>query len=94
MGYLINMIFGFALFFNSLLFIPQILRLYKNKHASDTSILTFVGFNLMNLFGVLHGMVMSDRILVFGYSLSFVTNTIVTVLIIKYQYFSEKNVQL
>lgn len=87
---LINITFGFALFFNSLLFIPQIICLYKNKHAGDTSIITFAGFNIMNLFGILHGVVMNDIILVIGYGLSFIANTIVTILIIKYKYFNYK----
>lgn len=87
---LVSIIFGLGLFLNSLLFIPQIICLYKNKHANDTSIVTFAGFNLMNLFGILHGLVMHDMILVVGYGVSFITNTIVTMLIIKYKYFSPK----
>lgn len=86
---LINIIFAIALFVNSLLFIPQIRCLYKNKHVGNTSILTFAGFNIMNLFGVLHGIVVDDKILIIGYSLSVVTNTTVTFLLIKYKYFTD-----
>jgi MtN3 and saliva related transmembrane protein len=85
---LINIIFGIALFANGLLFIPQIIRLYKTKHAGDTSLVTFAGFNILNLFAVLHGIVVSDKILIIGYGLSVVTNTLVTIMIIKYKYFS------
>jgi|SRR6185437_3307751 len=84
---LINIIFALALFANGLLFIPQILRLYKNKHAGEISLITFAGFNILNLFAVLHGMVVNDKILIIGYGLSVITNTIVTIMIIKYKYF-------
>lgn len=83
----INIIFGMALFANGLLFIPQIIRLYKNKHAGDTSLITFAGFNILNLFAVLHGIVINDKILIIGYGLSVITNTLVTGMIIKYKYF-------
>ncbi len=93
---LIDIIFGIALFINGLLFIPQIIRLYKTKCTNDISIVTFAGFNIMNLFAVLHGMVINDKmtkildleILIIGYGLSVITNTVVTILIIKYKYFS------
>jgi MtN3 and saliva related transmembrane protein len=84
---LINIIFALALFANGLLFIPQIMRLYKNKHAGDISLITFAGFNILNLFAVLHGIVVNDKILIIGYGLSVITNTVVTALIIKYKYF-------
>ncbi|MCC2625725.1 MAG: rane protein of unknown function [Burkholderiales bacterium] len=85
---LINIVFALALFANGLLFIPQIMRLYKSKHAGDTSLITFAGFNILNLFAVLHGIAVNDKILVIGYGLSVVTNTIVTFLIIRYKYFT------
>ena len=83
----INIVFALALFANGLLFIPQIMRLYKNKHAGELSLITFAGFNILNLFAVLHGIVVNDKILIIGYGLSVVTNTIVTIMIIKYKYF-------
>ncbi|HLX55106.1 MAG TPA: PQ-loop domain-containing transporter [Aquella sp.] len=85
----INVIFGVALFVNGLLFIPQITRLFKTKHANNISLVTFAGFNVMNLFAVLHGIVVNDKILVIGYGLSVITNTIVTILIVKYKYFGD-----
>lgn len=89
---LINVIFGLGLFINALLFVPQIISLFRQKHANDVSLLTFAGFNLINIFAVLHGVTMHDKWLIIGYSFSVITNTIVTSLIIWYRFGnSEKN---
>ncbi len=82
----INVVFSIALFINALLFIPQIIALWRNKHADDVSLITFAGFNLINIFTMLHGFTMHDSLLIIGYSFSVFTNTVVTVLIIWYRY--------
>lgn len=82
----INVIFGLGLFINALLFVPQIISLFRQKHANDISLLTFAGFNLINIFAVLHGITMQDKWLIIGYSFSVITNTIVTFLIIWYRF--------
>jgi MtN3 and saliva related transmembrane protein len=85
----IDIVFGIGLFINAFLFIPQIITLWTQKHANDISLVTFAGFNLMNIFTVLHGITIHDNWLVFGYSFSVVTNTIVTGLIIWFKYFTK-----
>ena len=86
MNELVNIIFSVALFINALLFIPQIVTLWRNKHANDVSLITFAGFNLINIFTMLHGFTVHDKLLIIGYSFSVFTNTVVTILIIWYRY--------
>jgi len=82
----INIVFGVGLFINALLFIPQIINLLRKKHADDVSLLTFAGFNVINIFVILHGVIVNDQLLILGYFLSCVTNSLVTYLIIWYRY--------
>jgi MtN3 and saliva related transmembrane protein len=84
--YVVNVIFEVGLFINALLFIPQIIALWQKKHADDVSLITFAGFNIINLFMILHGLIINDTWLVIGISFSTITNTIVTALIIWYRY--------
>lgn len=86
--YFIDIVFGVGLFINALLFIPQIINLLREKHANDISLITFAGFNLVNVFAVLHGITIHDKWLIVCYSFSVLTNTTVTLLIIWYRYFS------
>jgi MtN3 and saliva related transmembrane protein len=83
--YFIETAFGVGLIVNALLFVPQIIRLYQVQHAQDISLLTFAGFNFINLFTLLHGVLVKDTLLVFGYSLTLIANTTVTLLIIWYR---------
>lgn len=83
----IEVVFGLLLFINALLLIPQIIKLLREKHANDLSLITFAGFVAVNVFTVLHGFIVHDIWIIAGYSLSVITSTIVTVLIIKYRFF-------
>ncbi len=86
--YFIESVFSIGLFINAVLFIPQIIRLYKAKHAHDVSLLTFAGFNIISVFIFLHAFIRNDLLLMLGYALTLITNTTVTILIIWYRYFS------
>lgn len=77
--------FSLGLFINALLFLPQIIRLLRVKDAKGLSILTFGGFSLIQLFVILHGVVVKDYLLVIGYSISLVTCGMVTALIVYYK---------
>lgn len=92
--YFINAVFEIGLFINALLYIPQIITLWQKKHADDVSLITFAGFNIINLFAILHGFVVNDKWLVIGLSFSVVTNTTVTFLIIWYRYINTKNTRV
>jgi MtN3 and saliva related transmembrane protein len=89
--HIIEVCFSLGLFVNAFLYIPQALRIYRAKHANDVSFLTFAGFNLINLLAVLHGIVKDDKVLIIGFSLSLITNTIVTGMIIYYRFVAKNN---
>ncbi|MCC2624921.1 MAG: rane protein of unknown function [Burkholderiales bacterium] len=87
-NYFIESVFSIGLFINAMLFIPQIIRLYRAKHADDVSLLTFAGFNMISVFIFLHAFIRNDMLLMLGYAFTLITNTTVTILIIWYRYFS------
>ncbi|GHU11733.1 hypothetical protein FACS189449_03800 [Alphaproteobacteria bacterium] len=85
MEYIIEVVFGFGMFINAVLFIPQAVKIYKTKNADGVSLATFVGFCVIQLFTVLHGYIHQDYVLMFGYALSFVFCATVTFLIFLYR---------
>ncbi len=82
---LIEIIFSLGLFFNAALFVPQAIKLWKTKKAEGLSLTTFAGFNVIQLFIILHAYILHDALLMFGYTLSLITCGFVTVFIIKYR---------
>jgi MtN3 and saliva related transmembrane protein len=83
--YLIEIIFSIGLFANAFLFLPQAIKIFKTKNISDLSLITFLGFNIIQMFGILHGYLHNDYILVFGFGLSFIFCGLVTTLILIYR---------
>jgi MtN3 and saliva related transmembrane protein len=81
----IEVIFSLGLFINALLFIPQIIKLYKTKDAIGFSLITFAGFNIIQLFTALHGFLHNDILLMLGNFISLCTCGIVTGMIIFYK---------
>lgn len=77
--------FSLGLFINAILFVPQIIQLIRVKDAKGLSLLTFGGFSIIQLFVVLHGILMKDYLLTIGYLISLLTCSILTVLIIFYK---------
>lgn len=82
---LVNIIFSLGLFFNAVLFIPQAMRILRTKSAEGVSLFTFIGFNIMQVFTVLHGYLEGDYVLMTGFLLSFITCGMVTALALKYR---------
>jgi len=85
LDYIIEIIFSLGLFINAMLFIPQIIKLYQTKNAGGFSLITFAGFNLIQLFTALHGILHHDILLAVGNLLSLATCGLVTGLIIFYK---------
>lgn len=83
--YLIELVFAFGLFINAALFIPQIIELCRMKNSRSLSLTTFLGFNIIQLFTILHAYIHSDQILLLGNALSLITCGTVTFLIIVYR---------
>jgi uncharacterized protein with PQ loop repeat len=82
---IVEFIFGAALFINALLFIPQSIRILKEKSAASVSLTTFVGFLLIQFAIVLHGIIVHDLILIWGYIISMLSTGLVVVLTLKYR---------
>lgn len=82
---IVELFFSLGLFINAGLFVPQIIKLYRSKNTQGLSLLTFGGFNLIQIFAVLHGIINHDRILILGFSLSLITCGMVTILLIWYK---------
>ena len=81
----IEIFFTCALFFNALLFVPQAIKIWKAKSSKGVSLMTFLGFNVIQLLIILHGVLKGDCLLVFGYLLSLITCGAVTVLIVYFR---------
>lgn len=77
--------FSLGLFFNAMLFVPQIVKLLRTKSAKGLSLLTFAGFSVIQIFTILHAYIAKDYLLFFGFLLSFLLCGTVTVLIIFYR---------
>ncbi len=84
--HIIEVVFSISLFVNAALFIPQIIKLYKNKDSRDISLVTFAGFNLIQFFVILHAYLHKDDLLFYGFLLSLITCGCVTVLTIIYRF--------
>ena len=81
----VELVFGFCLLINAALFIPQAVKVYSTKDASGLSYVTFLGFNIIQVFTILHGCIHNDYALVFGFSMSLLTSGAVTFLIFSYR---------
>ncbi len=82
---LVEISFSISLFINALLFVPQIIKLWQTKEAKDLSLLTFAGFNLIQILAVLHGYLKQDYVLMIGFLLSLTTCGAITIQIIIYK---------
>ncbi|MBA2657123.1 MAG: hypothetical protein H0U70_09095 [Tatlockia sp.] len=89
-GYIIQYGFSLSLIVNAGLFIPQIIALVKTKSSTGVSLLTFAGFNIIQLFTMLHGWIIGDYLLAIGYFLSILTCGSVSFLIIYYKFIKKK----
>lgn len=78
--------FSISLIVNAALFIPQIISLISTKSAKGISLITFAGFNVIQLFTLLHGVYVDDYLLASGYFLSIITCGTVSLLIVYYRY--------
>ena len=83
--YSVNILFSLGLFINAMLFIPQMLKLYRSKDSKELSKIMFVGFCFMQLSAILYGILHHDWILTVGYSLALLTCGSVTFLIYRYR---------
>lgn len=81
----ISAIFSIALFINAMLFVPQAIKIFKEKSAKSISLSTFFGFLLIQLAAVLYGIMQHDQVLVYGYLISMLTCSAVILLTLRYK---------
>ena len=85
---IVAVIFGFGMLLNACLFIPQVWHLWKTRSGAGISILSFAGFNTLQLVGAIHGYFQRDYALMAGMLASLLTCGSVTLLA---AYYSQKN---
>jgi MtN3 and saliva related transmembrane protein len=77
--------FGLGLLCNALLFVPQVLALWRKKNSDGVSLLTFGGFSVLQAIGIVHGFYQHDRSLILGMAASLITCGAVTSLTLFYR---------
>ncbi|MBK2123924.1 PQ-loop domain-containing transporter [Fangia hongkongensis] len=82
--YAVRTAFSLALFLNGILFVPQVLRICKERSSSSVSLITFFGFIVIQFTSVLYGILIDDWILILGYSFSMITCGLVIISLVKY----------
>ena len=85
MRQIVAVIFGLALLGNAALFVPQALAVWRKKSDEGVSLITFGGFCILQIIGVVHGFYENDRSLIIGLGASFVTCGTVTFLTVIYR---------
>ena len=81
----VAVVFGLGLIGNALLFVPQAIALWRKKTDEGVSLVTFGGFCVLQIIGVIHGFYQHDRSLVIGLGASFLTCGTATLLTIVYR---------
>jgi MtN3 and saliva related transmembrane protein len=82
---IVAVIFGLGLGCNALLFVPQVLALWRKKSDEGISLITFGGFSVLQLVGIVHGVYQGDLSLILGMAASLLTCGSVTFLTILYR---------
>lgn len=77
--------FGLGLLCNALLFVPQVLALWRKKNSEGVSLLTFGGFNVLQGIGIVHGVYQHDLSLILGMTASLFSCGAVTSLTLFYR---------
>jgi len=81
----VAVVFGLALLGNAALFVPQALAVWRKKSDEGVSLVTFGGFCILQVIGVVHGFYENDRSLIVGLGASFLTCGTVTLLTVVYR---------
>lgn len=85
MKQIVAVIFGLGLVCNALLFVPQVVALWRSKSSKGVSLITFGGFNILQIIAIIHGIYQHDISLVLGMAASLITSGAVTVLTLVYR---------
>jgi len=82
---IVAVIFGLGLGGNALLFVPQILAVWRKKTDEGISLVTFGGFSILQAIGIVHGLLQHDLSLILGMAASLLTCGTVTALTVFYR---------
>ena len=81
----VAIIFGLGLLGNALLFVPQLIAVWRKKSDEGISLITFGGFSILQVVGIIHGLYQRDPSLIFGMAASLITCGSLTSLTILYR---------
>ena len=81
----VAVVFGLGLVCNALLFVPQVLALWRKKNSEGVSLLTFGGFSVLQAIAIVHGFYQHDLSLILGMAASLLTCGTVTFLTVFYR---------
>jgi MtN3 and saliva related transmembrane protein len=70
---IVAVIFGLGLGCNALLFVPQVLAVWRKKTDEGISLITFGGFSVLQAVGIVHGSYQRDLSLILGMAASLLT---------------------
>jgi MtN3 and saliva related transmembrane protein len=82
---IIAVVFGLGLLCNALLFVPQVLAVWRKKTDEGISLVTFGGFSILQVIGIIHGLYQHDLSLILGMSASLLSCGSVTGLTVFYR---------
>jgi MtN3 and saliva related transmembrane protein len=82
---IVAVVFGLGLIGNALLFVPQVIAVWRKKSDEGISLITFGGFSVLQAIGIVHGAYQHDPSLLLGMAASLVTCGTVTALTIFYR---------
>lgn len=83
---LVAVIFGLGLLCNALLFVPQVLAVWRKKTDEGISLITFGGFSVLQVIGIIHGVYQRDPSLIIGMGASLLSCGTVTGLTVFYRF--------
>jgi MtN3 and saliva related transmembrane protein len=82
---IVAVVFGLGLIGNALLFVPQVIAVWRKKSDEGISLITFGGFSVLQAIGIEHGAYQRDPSLILGMAASLITCGSVTALTIFYR---------
>lgn len=85
MKQIVAVVFGLGLLGNALLFVPQVLAVWRKKSDEGISLITFGGFNVLQAIAIVHGAYQHDLSLILGMVASLITCGSVTFLTLLYR---------
>jgi MtN3 and saliva related transmembrane protein len=86
MKQIVAVVFGLGLFCNALLFVPQVIAVWRKKTDEGISLITFGGFSILQIVAIAHGLFQHDPSLTLGMAASLLSCGSVTVLTLYYRW--------